>query len=201
MPAVSMTITNLQSRGNDVREMLIPISAEQKTGPAWKSRSGSYDYVIGTHDGSPPGSDYREWTFATVRSDMRAQYFERWLKYEERGRELWYLERAYLHIFKKDRESRDYEQILCLHCDPNDAPDEKEKEKNPEKYQRLTKQSYYKRHPHLHVIAAEAPFPHAHLALHVGYIERLLASVSELTEAFKHAVQMIRDEVMDATDA
>jgi hypothetical protein len=198
MHPVKMSIEDLQSRGNDVRQMLIPIAAGKQGGPAWQPCSGSSEFVIGVHDGSPSGSDYRSWTFATVRADMRAQYFERWLKFEERGRELWYLERAYLNIFKVDLASRELIEFLCLHCDPVATADETLKETSPEKYTKLLKQAYYKKHPHLHVSTADAPFPHAHIALQVGYIDQILASVDSLSEAIRHAVQMIRDEVFDA---
>lgn len=199
MPTIKMPMRDLTSRGNDVRTMLVPIAAaNQVGGPAWEFKSGSSVVVIGTHDGSPAGSDYRHWTFSTVRPDVRAQYFERWLKFEERGQELWFLERAYLNIFKVDRTTRGLDEILCLHCDPDDAPDENLKDEDLDKYQKLLKQSYYKKHPHLHVVAADAPFPHAHLALHVGFMEQVLSSAGALSEVFRHAVQMIKDEVLDA---
>lgn len=198
MPSIKISVQDLQSRGNDIRQMLVPITARQDGGPAWQPRSGSSEFVIGMHDGSPSGSDHRNWTFATVRADVRAQYFERWLKFEERGRERWYLERAYLHLSRVDAASRNLIEFLCLHCDPDAAPDEKLKDTAPETYNRVAKQSFYKKHPHLHVIAAEAPFPHAHLALQVGYLDQVLSSIDSLSEAINQAVQMIRDEVLDA---
>lgn len=199
MPNVTLSISDLASRGNDVRTMLLPIAAaEQEGGPAWQPRSSSSEFVIGTHDGSPAGSDYRNWTFSTVISNIRAQYFERWLKFDNMGQEIWYLERAYLHVYIVNRASGDRKEILCLHCDPDDEPDVKLKDDAPEKYQRLLKQSYYKKHPHLHVKVADPPFPHAHIALHVGFLPRISSSVNALTEAMGHAIQMIKDEVLDA---
>lgn len=178
--------------------MLVPITAGKRSGgPAWQPRSGSSEFVIGMHDGSPAGSDHRDWTFATVRSDIRAQYFERWLKFEERGRERWYLERAYLHFYKVDSASRNLVEFLCLHCDPDAAAEETLKDTAPDTYYRVVKQSFYKRHPHLHVIAADPPFPHAHLALQVGYLEQVLGSIDSLSTAINQAIQMIRDEVLD----
>jgi len=97
-----------------------------------------------------------------------------------------------------DRRADQLVEFLCLHCDPNDAPDEDLKDKDRKKYDRLCRQSFYKQHPHLHVISAEVPFPKAHLALHVGYKDQVLGSVRTLSAAMKHAVQMIRDEVLDA---
>jgi len=193
-----MPIQALQSRGNDIRNMLSPISAASRAGgPAWQPRSGSSEFVIGMHDGSPSGSDYREWTFATIRPDVRAQYFERWLKFEERGREHWYLERAYLNIYKVRRASPDLSEFLCLHCDPVATADEAENETQRES---LEKQAHYKRHPHLHIIAAETPFPHAHIALQVGFLDQVLGSTESLTKAMGCAVQLIRDEIFDAMD-
>jgi len=195
---VRIPIQALQSRGNDIRDMLGPIAAASHAGgPAWQPRSGSSEFVIGTHDGSPSGSDYREWTFATIRPDVRAQYYERWLKFEDRGREQWYLERAYLHFYKVKPASRELLEFLCLHCDPAAAAGESE---NETQRVRLEKQAHYKRHPHLHVIAAETPFPHAHIALQVGFLDAVLASTESLTKAIGYAVQLIRDEILDAMD-
>lgn len=202
MFSIRISKRELDVRGNDVRKLLVPISSSsQRGGPAWsQSTSGSFAFVIGTHDGSPAGSDYRGWTFATIHSKVRAQYFERWLKAEERGREFWYLEKAYLHMSRVDRNAGQLVEFLCLHCDPNDAPDEELKTKDRKKYDRLSKQSFYKQHPHLHVISADIPFPKAHLALHLGYKHQVLKSVGALSVAMRHVVQMIRDEVLDAME-
>lgn len=201
MPNIRITKLELQSRGNDVSRMLIPIVTSTQTyGPAWQPKVGSSSYIIGTHDGSPAGSDYLGWTFSTVRSNVRAQYYERWLKSELRGREFWYLERAYLNVSKRDFTTRELKEFFCLHCDPDDAPDETLKESDPVKYEKLVKQSYYKQHPHLHVISAEVPFPKAHLALQIGYKNQVLSSIVSLSDALSQAVQMLRDEVLDAMD-
>lgn len=191
--------TNLYSRGEDVRRLLSPLtSIDRREGPAWAPKTiGSSAFVIGTHDGSPSGSDYRGWTFSTIRPNVRAQYYELWLKSENRSREFWYLHQAYLNISKFERVANELKEFLCLHCDPHDAPDEASKS-DPIKYARLLRQSYYKQHPHLHVISAEPPFPKAHLALQVGYQKEFQKSLQTLSYALGHAIRMIREEVLDA---
>lgn len=198
LPHIRLTIDKLSTRGEDIRKMLIPI-AGQSGGPAWKpSGVSSSEMIIGTHGGAPPISGHKEWYFPTILSDFRAQYYERWLKFVSQQQEIWYLERAYLNIYRKDRNTRDYREFMCLHCDPACRPEENLKQEDINLYNRLIKQTQYKELPHLHIIVSEPPFPHAHLALNVGQRQHVLSSIENLSESMKHAVQMIKDEVFDA---
>lgn len=195
MPQIQLLSQDLPSRGSEIQQILIPV-AKQKGGPAWGRRVGSTEFIIGTHDGSPPTSDYRHWTFATFRRDFRAQYFERWLKFVEDNDEGWYLERAYLNIYRYDV-SRDGREYICLHTDPDCVPDKSIEKRDPILYRKLVKQAPYKRLPHIHVVAAEQPLPHAHIALNVGFFDEVLDSVESLSRALKQGVQLLRDEVLE----
>ena len=76
MPIVKVTWDELGSRGKHVRQLLQPLT-RQPDGPAWQPRSVSGDYIIGTHDGSPPQTNHREWRFATFVPNFRGMYFEK----------------------------------------------------------------------------------------------------------------------------
>lgn len=181
MMRVQLKMEELLQRGDRVRQLLQPL-ARQSTGPAWQPKVIRGDYIIGTHDGSPPQSDYREWRFSTVAPKIRAMYFERW---RSTDRKLWHLDRAYLNLFKLNEIMHSEEELLCLHCDPN------EPEGAPH--------ASYKIGPHLHVKGgAPKPFPSAHIALNIGYIESVLHSMESLTEALEWAILMLKEEILEA---
>ena len=138
--------------------------------------------VLGTHDGSRPGTDYRDWRFSTSVETLQGMYFEQWRPGQEGSLKLI---KAYLSIYKlKSVRSVGFErEILCLHCDPAEPVD--------------TAHSDYKRGPHIHVVAAEHPLSHAHFALNRTDLASTLESVDTLTGALLSAVQMIKEEVLD----
>jgi hypothetical protein len=106
-------------------------------------------------------------------------YHERWSR---KDKNVWQLERAYLNLYK--RSGVDEVEFLCLHCDPLE-PDS-------------APHARYKQGPHLHVSIADDPIKHAHLALNGGLLNLVLKSVMTLGTTMEWAVQMIRDEVLDA---
>lgn len=95
----------------------------------------------------------------------------------------WYLDRAYLTIFRTDPTTRAEVEFLCLHCDPNESDN--------------ADHGIYKQGPHLHIRAAEDPIPHAHIALNRGHLEDVLTSAHNLSEAMELGVLMIKEEVLD----
>jgi hypothetical protein len=135
--------------------------------------------VIGAHDGGPPVSQYSGWRFATVAFGLNAMYHECWLR---KVKNVWQLERAYLNIYKQS--GIDELEFLCLHCDPLEAD--------------TAAHARYKQGPHLHVSIAGEPIKHSHLAIHGGLLSLVLESVATLGNTMEWAVQMIRDEVLDA---
>jgi hypothetical protein len=107
-------------------------------------------------------------------------YFELWKRIDE---DLWFLDRAYLNMYKTDPATRQESKFLSLHCDPNE-PDE-------------APHAIYKKGPHLHVQAADDPFPDAHIALAGRDLGPVLSSVDSLSRAIGWAVCMLRDEVLN----
>lgn len=182
MPLIQATIENLTHRGEHVRQLLQPI-AKQSGGPAWQPMSTVSEFIIGTHDGSPTRSHYRDWRFATVLPNYRGMYFELWRPSGAKGEEFWYLYQAYLSIYQIERSMQTETELLCLHCDPNE-PDN-------------APHAIYKQGPHLHINVAANPIPHAHIALNRGHLKDVLSSVNDLTKALGLAVQMLREEILD----
>ena len=182
MTRIEMSIRELRSRGHYVKTLLKPITLNP-TRLAWKPYSGRSRtdvFVLGFYEGREPNGDYTKWRFSTVISGFRAMYYERWLSKDTNEDEVWYLERAYLHLYRTIIHTRQEEQFLCLHCDPNEPAS--------------SPHAKYKQVPHLHIRAYKAaPFDHAHLALSSTPSETVDVFSAEL----KWAVQMLRDEVLD----
>jgi hypothetical protein len=59
-------------------------------------------------------------------------------------------------------------------------------------------QAQYKKGPHIHVgsFVSRDPFPHAHIALGLNYLESVLESDESLFAAMDAAINMIVDEVL-----
>jgi hypothetical protein len=119
---------------------------------------------------------------------IRGSYFERWVPTSEKRRN-YYLAQAYLHLYWRERASDAESEFLALHCDPNEPDDIG-----------LRKHAQYKRGPHIHVVAATQPLPHAHLALNLGHLAEVLGSVERLTTAVSSGVNLIRYQVLDLFD-
>lgn len=115
MAIIQMKISELGSRGEDVRTMLQPIS-KLEYGPAWERKSSPGGIIIAVHDGAHPTSDYRDFRFLTFVHNFQAMYFELWRRTEE-DEQNWYLEKAYLSLYQFI--NREEKEFLCLHCDPN----------------------------------------------------------------------------------
>lgn len=175
---IQITPEDLANRGEDIRRLLRPL-ARVHDGPAWQQRTYIGAYVIGTHDGSPSSSDYRDWRFATFVHAYRAMYFELW-RLELRK---WYLDRAYLSLFRTEQETRLETEMISLHCDPNEPP---------------SRHSPYKIGPHLHIKVAEHPIPLAHIALNKCHLPEVLSSPQALSIAMSEAVLMLKEQFLDA---
>jgi hypothetical protein len=74
------------------------------------------------------------------------------------------------------------EQVLALHCDPN------EEESN--------KHFRYKAGPHIHMSTAEYPLDRTHIALNASNLSDVLRSVQEITVAFSAAVKLVDEQVL-----
>src|ERR1700733_9844812 len=104
--------SELLQRGPRVRQLLGRLS-RWEGGPAWERRSlSSSTVIIGTHDGSRPTSNYRDWRFTIRPKRHNAMYFEAWT-FEAPNQ--FVLGQAYLNIYETTHNSE--REIICLHCD------------------------------------------------------------------------------------
>lgn len=172
-----LSADDLWQQPQRIQIMLRPIS-RATSGPACQGQTVAGVWVVGTHDGSPPQSSYRDWRFATLADRHHAMYFEAWRPVSKRQ---YSIQHAALNIYSRDSEGREAE-ILCLHCEPS----------QPE----TSPHGAYRRGPHLHLSFLGDPLKKSHLALHVGRVHEVLASCDHLHQALRHAVQMIGDEVI-----
>lgn len=178
MPVVQLSEEDIARRGSNISRLLRPLS-RIPSGPASERRGGSNgEIIIGVHEGSLIKSDFTDWRFATTTPGFWANYYEIWSLVNEKRRQFC-LEKAYLTIYKDDRE------FLCLHCDPNGTEI------------KAAEKAIYQKGPHLHVKCAEKPIPKAHLALTGVHLDKTLSDAAALTNALKWSIQMIRDEVLD----
>jgi hypothetical protein len=181
MPNILLEIEDLNSRGEKIRGLLRPLT-RRPDGPAWQRRSRSRVFIIGTHDGSPTQSDFRDWRFSTFVPNYRGMYFELWRSINEK---IWYLDQAYLNIYRSEPHEHTEAEYLCLHCDPN------EPEHAPH--------SIYKRGPHLHIKGGSpAPLPKSHIALQQDvHLDVTLNSCDSLMHALSWGIRMIKEEILD----
>jgi len=166
-------------RGAVIQRSLRPLT-RHNMGPAWQQVANAYGLVIAAHDGSSASDDFASWRFPSLVPFIRCSYYERWFRVEKS--DSWYLDRAYLHLYRFDAATRKETEFVLLHCDPNEAESEAH--------------SRYKRSPHLHISLASDPFPHAHISLNLTDIEATIGSLDGLGKAFSSAIMMLCEEVL-----
>jgi hypothetical protein len=175
-----LPLDRISARTQEVARLLRPITPPGQRlacRPRWLDRKVVLCAYIGPE---PTDPDPDEWRFATKIPRIRACYYERWLTTDP-GRGKLYLERAYLHLFIR-REQHSEEQVLALHCDPNEAE--------------ANKHFLYKAGPHIHMSTAESPLDRTHIALNVSNLSYVLRSVQEITVALTAAVKMVDQQVL-----
>ena len=132
---------------------------------------------------------YTQRRFKTYVPSLFATYYERWYKTDQGEKELFYLERAYLHLYMMDKTLKQEKEFCLLHCDPNEADN--------------APHAKYKQSLHLHIECSDSSWPHcaiwprAHIALNTGYLDCVLKDIDSLTKAIKEAVVMLKEEVLD----
>lgn len=139
----------------------------------------SRDYIMGISDVYERGTDYTAWRFRTNLKNYYAMYYEKWIPYEK---DIYYLDRAYFHVYRTNSERDTVEEYILLHCDVSE-PDEADHAK-------------YKQSPHLHLHSAEHPIPKSHIALNNGNLKEILESIDGMHLALKQAIDMIDDQIL-----
>lgn len=180
MPTIVIAEDQLYHRPAAIRRLLRPLRAGRDVPTQFYAGPVQRGKIIGAHEGALASSSYRNWHFRTFVREFWCQYFELW--YLLQGKREWYLDRAYLNVFRLRAGPRVLEEFVCVHCDPDDDGAEPLRS--------------YKRGPHLHVIRAEAPIPKSHFPLNLGHLKEVLVNVETLSRAIEQAVRVVCEEVL-----
>jgi len=182
VPPIGMSTDDWRTnRADQVRHMLLPLKGQRGIvcEPSKKKvRSGT---ALVAHDGVRDEYDYRACRFRSRKARIEGNYFEIWVP-DPTWRRM-YLKRAYLTLLLRNDTRRSADELLCIHCDPDDASE------GPTRH--------YKRGPHLHVRMAQAPLPRCHFALCLTSMDNVVTSAASLTAAFGEAALMISHEVLE----
>ena len=179
---VCLGMRDLNGRRTAINKMLSPLVDKPKD-LFVNPHSSTADFIWAVQQrGDLLTNDYTDRKFKTKTENLYASYYERWFRYVSDNEEGWYLDRAYLNFYQLNRQSRSSSEFLLLHCDPN------------EKHQH----AIYKKSPHLHFVTAPDPFPHAHIALNLNYLELMLNDVQSLTTSFASAIVMLKEQILDS---
>ena len=189
MASVQINMSELNTRIRSIRELLLPL---RQSGVTVACQICKHPYngckVIAAHDGIESHhrmkiksvENFRDWHFQTFASNVMAQYFELWKPFDGDSKLMLY--RAYLNVVVVNRETRNFDKLVSVHCDPCEVGE--------------TRQVLYKQGPHLHVQKAGSPIPKCHFPLNLGNLNKVLASVDNITNALKDAVTVVCDEVL-----
>ena len=181
MAIVQINMSELNGRVQSVRELLLPL---RQSGVTVACQVCRHLYkgckVIAAHDGIKSVESFHNWHFQTFASNVMAQYYEFWRPFDGDSKLMLY--RAYLNVVVVNRESHNFDKLVSVHCDPCEVGE--------------TRQVLYKQGPHLHVQKAVSPIPKCHFPLNLGDLNKVLASVDNITNALKDAVAIVCDEVL-----
>jgi len=173
---IAMTEAELVGRLGQMWSMFTPLrDGLPRVACDFAQQTSAKGKVWGAHDGTELRTPYRSWSFRTHVPDLRAGYFEVW-RPADLGRIVG-LNRAYLTLLRVKRGQAGFDEVLCVHCDPDE-------------------ESRMKCGPHLHVKRAEEPLPHCHFPLNLGHLDGVLAGPNELTLAMRSAIEILAEEVL-----
>lgn len=171
--SISINSTKFNSRTNEIRRLLLPLSKNCNSISARVATSQKGSIVLSVFSGtSPTSSNHKDWFFKTNNEYYKGSYFEVWLEQEN----CYILEKAYFKLMLI--EDYNYIEILSLHIDPS------------------VKDNKYKSGPHIHVITSVDKISKAHLSLNLNDISLVLSSYDKFKEAYKNALNMINDEII-----
>ena len=176
---IQIQIEDFSSRVAIIRDILKPLRDAEV---ACEIRKGKFEggKVIAAHSGNTAGKDYRDLMFPSRARSIRCQYFELW-KPKEGSRQL-FLEKAYLTIKRRNTTTHGFDELIALHCDPNNTDNG------------LLKK--FKQGPHLHVSVLDDPLPKCHFPLNYSQLDLVLTSPETLTDALRNAIMIITEEVI-----
>ena len=181
MSRITLAFEDLAPRARQITEMLSPLKTVRPLHCGFFPAPVGGGKALVAHDGFPLKDSHREYPFRLANSAIDCKYFELWTPCDNTGR-TWNLVQAYFTVLLPNRQARRLEELLCVHCDPQDESDEPT--------------CWYKRSPHLHVEKAEHPLPKCHFPLCCTSLRTVSDSLHSLTSALHEAVKAVQDEVV-----
>ena len=180
---IRLKVADLSKRRQDIIRILTPLVSDSDALYIHNTKKDTGEFVwVAVAKGESTQGDYLSKKFP-ITTEFQASYYEVWNRtYSGRREEYLYLYRAYLHFYRLNVETIDYDEYLLLHCDPNEEEDQKH--------------WLYKQSPHLHLEFAPDPWPSAHLALNVGFLKEMLTDAASLTSILEGMVIMLNDQVL-----
>jgi hypothetical protein len=170
----------IAARARELPKLLKPLLPVGQGLQCWPQSTGQF-ILLSPYSGPVPSETGIEGhKFATTVPRIRAAYQERWqaTDFEKKS---YAMERAYLHIYERDSNGIE-EQIVALHCDPNES--------------QTAKHYKYKAGPHIHMMTARDPLPHAHIGLNNSELETVLKSAKNLTVAISSAIALVQTQIL-----
>lgn len=180
VPRIKCSINDLNSsRGKQVKNLIKNVAHDGNRIQFINKSIGGRAFVIAISDTFETGNEFASWRFKTYVPEFHAMYYEVWIPFEE---DIYFLERAYFHLYKTKQRRLEEEEYILLHCDVSESDD--------------TEHAKYKQSPHLHIKSAEQPLPHSHFALNNCDLENTLSSLEKLDFALSEAIQMLDNQVL-----
>ena len=170
MTSPQIRINELVNRVQDIIALLAPL---RQTGLSVACNICRYQYfgckVVAAHEGFKNAENFNDWYFRTFVGQIWCQYYELWKPFN--GFSKLTLNRAYLNVVIENKETRSFDKLVSIHCEPYYIAD--------------TRQSRYKRGPHLHVQKAENPIPKCHFPLNLAELDKVLSSKKKYHRCIK----------------
>lgn len=180
VPRITSSIDDLNtSRGSQIVDLLKTVANKGNKIVCNNRSIGGRSFIIAVSDTTETGTDFSTWRFKTYIPQFHAMYYESWIPFED---EIYFLQRAYFHLYKTKQYKLEEEEYILLHCDVSEPDD--------------SNHSKYKQSPHLHIKSAEQPLPHAHIALNNCDLQFTLSSLDNLNNALRKSIEMIDDQVL-----
>jgi hypothetical protein len=187
---ILISFEELRSRHKVVKPLLKPLALNYQTLAVSPVGRSSTEHVVAAKDNSSrTDARYDEMRFRTI-GGLRAMYHERWYKTSQDHKELFYLDRSYLHFYMIESTEAEEREFALLHCDPNE-PDDAAHAKYKQSLHLHIECSDTSCYPHCHV------WPRAHIALNSGYLDHVLKDVKSLTKAIEETIFMLKEEVLE----
>ena len=184
VPKVVLEATDIASRYEACRHLLLPLVERKSTGGPAIDRAPRYGGIAYAAHGGSPAADIRQWRFRTCHPSFAASYLETWIP-TDRALRHYFLRSASLAIYRALPSRHGEAEFVALHCEPNEPST-------------ASGSAYiYKRSPHLHIEAAEFPIPKSHISLAHPFLDTILQSEASLFVVLRLAIEMLRDEVLE----